>query len=88
MIKLNKYIANFYNSDIIISNFVRGIAKDITIHSLRHSFAAHLLEDGVGLRDIQELLSHKSSKITEIYTNVSRRDIGRIKSSLDLAEGI
>ena len=65
-----------------------GITKDITVHTLRQSFATHLLEDGVDLRYIQELLGHKSSKTIGIYTHVSQRDIGRIKSPLDLAEGI
>ena len=49
---------------------------------------AHLLEDGVDLRYIQELLDHKGSNTTEIYTYVGQRNIGRIKSLLDLAEGI
>lgn len=61
-----------------------GIKKDVTIHSLRHSFATHLLENGIDLRYIQELLGHKSSKTTEIYTHVSNKDFMRIKNPLDL----
>lgn len=61
-----------------------GIKKDVSIHSLRHSFATHLLEAGTDLRYIQEILGHKSSKTTEVYTHVTQKDIIRIRSPLDL----
>ncbi|MGB9721069.1 MAG: site-specific tyrosine recombinase/integron integrase [bacterium] len=60
-----------------------GIKKEVTVHSLRHSFATHLLESGIDLRYIQELLGHKSSKTTEIYTHVSIKNISAIKNPLD-----
>jgi site-specific recombinase XerD len=60
-----------------------NIWKEVGVHSLRHSFATHLLESGVELRYIQKLRERKSSKTTEISTHVSNTDIRNIKSHLD-----
>jgi len=59
------------------------IDKPVTLHWLRHSYATHLLEAGTDLRYIQELLGHKSSKTTEIYTHVTERSLSKIKSPFD-----
>jgi len=60
-----------------------GINKAVTLHWLRHSYATHLLEAGTDLRYIQEILGHKSSKTTEIYTHVSTNMLQKIKSPFD-----
>jgi len=59
-----------------------GINKKATFHSLRHSFATHLLENGVDVRYVQELLGHKNIRTTQLYTQVSGNALKNIKSPL------
>ena len=63
--------------------FKAGIPKRITTHTLRHSFATHLLEDGYDIRTIQELLGHSSVKTTMVYTHVAQKNRLSVKSPLD-----
>jgi integron integrase len=69
----------------IVAEAVRkaGIAKHATVHTLRHSFATHLLMDGVNIREVQELLGHKNVETTMIYTHVLRNMSKAPKSPLD-----
>ncbi len=60
-----------------------GITKQASVHTLRHSFATHLLENGYDIRTIQELLGHRNLQTTMIYTHVATRNILGVKSPLD-----
>jgi site-specific recombinase XerD len=60
-----------------------GIKKHVTLHTLRHSYATHLLENGTDIRYIQELLGHNSPKTTMIYTHVSTTSLEKIKNPFD-----
>ena len=60
-----------------------GIRKKVSVHTLRHSFATHLLENGTDIRYIQNLLGHESSITTEIYSHITTKGFNQLKSPLD-----
>lgn len=60
----------------------------VSMHTLRHSYATHLLESGVGLRYIQEILGHNSPKTTMLYTHVSGKRLSEVRSPLEDMDGI
>jgi site-specific recombinase XerD len=78
-----RYSARSVNRIIKKSCARSGITKNVSAHTLRHSFATHLLEHGTDLRYIQSLLGHESSKTTERYTHVTRKGFEQIISPLD-----
>lgn len=64
-----------------------GILKSVSCHTFRHCFATHLLENGVNIRVVQELMGHADVKTTEIYTHVMQKDVSAVVSPLDSMEG-
>jgi integron integrase len=65
-----------------------AIHKQVTSHTFRHSFATHMLEDGVNIRVVQDLLGHADVKTTEIYTHIMEKDINAVKSPLDTLQNL
>jgi len=62
-----------------------GIKKKASVHTLRHSFATHLLESGTDLYYIQRLLGHRSAGTTSVYLHITGKDIGKVKSPIDVS---
>tara|TARA_R110002049_G_scaffold29600_1_gene100678 strand:- start:785 stop:1288 length:504 start_codon:yes stop_codon:yes gene_type:complete len=83
--KGGKYSAESIRSFLRKSTTEAGITKRITPHTLRHSYATHMLEQGTDIRYIQELLGHTRPETTMIFTHVTRKDLQQIKSPLDSA---
>ncbi len=78
-----KYTQSSARSILKRAQLIANINKRVTLHTLRHSFATHLLESGTDIRYIQELLGHNSPKTTMIYTHVSSQSLRNIKSPFD-----
>lgn len=72
-----------YDSTTIFQLKKLGLSKKATVHTVRHSFATHLLENGTDIRYIPKFLGHASIKTTTIYTHVSKMATDKIVSPLD-----
>ena len=78
-------IDNFVKAEQFLKRAVKKskVTKSVTLHTLRHSFATQLLEDGIGIAHIQKLLGHSNMSTTLIYTHIAVRTLEKIKSPFD-----
>ncbi|MBO6606652.1 site-specific integrase [Psychroserpens sp.] len=81
----HKYSASSVRKFLKRSCKLAKIDRPITPHTLRHSYATHLLEQGIGIRHIQDLLGHSRPETTMIYTHLTRKDLLNVASPLDTA---
>ncbi len=82
-VRENQYSASAVRSFLKESCRRAKIRKRVTPHTLRHSYATHMLENGIDIRYIQELLGHSRPETTMIYTHVTQKDLAKIRSPLD-----
>ncbi|MBI2449018.1 tyrosine-type recombinase/integrase [Candidatus Pacearchaeota archaeon] len=93
---VNSYIFSKYkplttrNIQKIVSSVAKkaGIKKRVTPHTLRHSFATHLLEQGTDIRIIQEILGHSNLQTTQLYTHISKEQIKQVKNPFDALKDV
>ncbi len=84
-----KTVRRHHKSPMTLQRYVRDAAraaeipKHVTVHTLRHSFATHLVEKGYDIRTVQELLGHSDVRTTMIYTHVAKRNVLGVRSPLD-----
>jgi integrase/recombinase XerD len=83
-----QYSARSVDRVVKAAAYAAGIEKNVSAHMLRHSFATHLLESGVDLRYIQELLGHNDIRTTETYAHVTTKGLEKIVSPLDRLKGL
>lgn len=86
VIRRNHVAENTLQKAVAVATQEARILKRAGVHTLRHSFATHLLEDGVNVRIIQDLLGHRHIETTMIYTHVMQKNIDGVKSPLDAME--